>query len=179
MPEPFFIEDRRPTVDELEKFNLTAEQWRAALAQFQQGKMDLIRTAALARDRGISHRNPPFKVGCAVMGIEPNLDEGDYAVYYSSNFKPTPGEVRGNDKRCAERNALDGARGQAKLIVALVTVSKEVSTGDPTKAHDALHPCEDTIICNANDATEEIKTEERNLGDLLRLYADDLKPKER
>ena len=99
----------------------------------------------------------------------------------------------GENKLCAERNTLSGARGQAKVIVALVTVSKETDTGDPTKAQGVLPPCKDcrdmfrkylaegfmreeTIICNVNDAKKELKIEERTLKELLDLYSDDEAP---
>lgn len=151
----------------------------------------MIEAAAKSRDRGVSHRNPPFQVGCAIMGIEPNHPPNDPVLYYSSNFKPFPGETSGEEKRCAERNALDSTRGQAKVIVALVTVSRETNTGDTTEIRDTLHPCqdcrnmfrkllaegfmrEDTIICNINDSAGELKIEERTLKDLLTSYAGDI-----
>jgi hypothetical protein len=83
------------------------------------------------------------------------------------------------------------AQENAKVVVAILTISKEKNTGDPTKAVDALHPCkecrdmyrkmikngflkEDTIICSANDSNGEIVTEERTLKELLDLYNDDV-----
>jgi cytidine deaminase len=189
-----FIE-QRPTRAEIESFEITPERWQVALAYYKEHRDDLIKAAAFSRRHGFSHRTPPFKVGAAALAIEPGLEEGEYIVYQAYNFKPFPGEVKGNDKRCAERNALDFARSSAKVVAALVTVSNEVSTGDPTKAHDALHPCqecrgmlrklltegllrEDTVVCNANDSEikdgKGLKIEERTLKELLDLYHDDV-----
>lgn len=183
-----FKKDRRPTREELENFVVTQEHWDTALALYRRDRQWMIEAAAKSRDKATSYRG--FKVGASAMGIEPNLSPNEPVLYYSGNFKYSPGEVKGEDKRCAERNVLDAAKGRAKVIVALVAVSKETHTGDPIKAHDILHPCkdcrdmfrkhlaegfmrEDSIICNVNDAGKEIKIEERTLKDLLDLYSDD------
>lgn len=185
--------DRRPTAKELHDFVVTLETWNEARKNYQEDRDYFIKGAALLRETAVSHRPIPFKVGCLVLAIEPSVPGGKPSgayVYQASNFKPYPGERRGEDKRCAERNALDYARQYAKVVVAITTISKEVSTGDPTKAHDALHPCgdcrdmlrkllregflrDDTIITNANDSKEKIVFEERNLKELLDLYSDD------
>ena len=178
-----------PKKEEMKSFQVTQEHWASALQYYREHRDDLIKAAVFSRKNAISHRNPPFKVGCAVLGIEPDLPGGNYGVYQSYNFKPFNVPVAGDDKRCAERNALNLARRSAKVVAAIVTVSKETSTGDTTKAHDALHPCrecrdlfralldegflrEDTMICNANDGDGELKVEERTLRELLDLYAD-------
>ena len=179
-----------PTEREIADYIITPEQWSEALEYYRSHKNELIEAGKFSRKRAVSHRNPPFQVGCAVIAIEPQLQNVEYAVYQAYNFTPSPGEHHGENKRCAERNALDGARKSAKTIVAIVTTSKEVSTGDLTKAHDPLHPCsdcrdmlrrmladgflrEDSMICNANDSGKEIVSEEKRLNELLELYKDD------
>ncbi|MBI5220498.1 MAG: hypothetical protein HY978_01515 [Candidatus Liptonbacteria bacterium] len=179
-----------PSGKELAEFVVAPEQWQDALRYYHEHRSELIQAAAWSRRNAVSHRDPPFKVGCAAMGIEPDQAEGEYGVYQAYNFKPAPGETRDEDKRCAERNVLDAARRWAKVIVAIATISREISTGDPTKARRALHPCQDcrnvlrallqegfiradTIICNANDGGPEVLSEERTLQELLELYQDD------
>jgi len=180
----------RPTALEMERFEVTPELWQRALKAYREARTDLIRRAALARDQAVSYRG--FKIGCAAMGIEPPHYGGEerFIGYDGCNVKLSPAIVRGTDKRCAERNTLEAMKGWAKVINALVTVSKEANTGDEPRIHDVLHPCEDcrhlfrefleegfmredTILCNVNDAEEELKIEERTLRDLLDLYADD------
>src|SRR3989338_5055585 len=185
-----FKKDRRPTREELENFIVTEEYWDTALALYRRDRQWMIETAAKSRDKATSYRG--FKVGASAMGIEPNLSPNEPVLYYSGNFKYSPGEVKGEDKRCAERNVLDAAKGQAKVIVAVVIVSKETNTGDELGPHDVLHPCrdcremfrkylaegfmrEDTILCNVNDANPEIKMEERTLKEFLALYESDTK----
>ena len=146
----------------------------------------LIRTAAWTRDHAYSYRD--FKVGCVLMTIDPGVEPGEYRVYNAYNYKDAPGERFGNEKRCAERNVIEAAaQFGATDILAIVTVSKEKSTGDETLSHDALHPCrdcrdlmrmiitagkmtKDSIICNVNDANPELVIEERAVGDLLDAY---------
>jgi len=176
-----------PTRKNINEMIVNRKQWLEALWYFESHINELIKAAAFSRDNAVSHRQPPFKVGCAVMSIEPGLEEGEYAIYQSYNFKPEPAPVAGIEKRCAERSGLDVARQKAKVIVGLATISKELSTGDPTRACDALHPCqecltmlrnlleegflrEDSIICNANDSKAEIVIEKRTLKELLDLY---------
>ena len=183
-----FRKDRRPTSEELENFVVTPEYWNKAMELYRKDRQWMIDAAAKSRDKAYQYRG--FKVGASAMGIEPGLPPDEPVLYYSGNFKYSLGEVKGEDKRCAERNVLDAAKGRVKVIVALVTVSKEVHTGDPTKARDVLHPCRDcrdmfrkyleegfmrenTIMCGVNDAEGELKIEERTLKDLLDLYSDD------
>ena len=135
--------ERRPTENELRDFTVTPEQWAAALRYYQEHKNELIQAAAVFREKAVSHREPPFLVGAAAMVIEPNLPAGEYAIYEGYNFTPAPGTRQGREKRCAERNALEAAEMHAKLIVSITTISKEIHTGDPTQAHDALHPCKE------------------------------------
>jgi len=181
-----------PTRAEAEMFEVTPAMWSDAVEFYRDHRNELIAAAAQARDKAVSYREVPFKVGAAVLAIEAGQEAGDYVVYQAANFKPEPKPVSGREKRCAERNVLDAAQTHATVVAALVTVSTELSTGDATKAHDALHPCrdcrdmlrqllaegfvrDDTVVCNANDADKK-KTcyEERKLGDLLTLYEDDL-----
>ena len=183
------FKQRRPTPEELDSFVVSPERWNSALEIYRENRLAIIKGAALIRENAVSYRG--FKVGCVAVGIEPNTSENEVAVYTGYNVKRQPGEVRGENKHCAERNVLSAARGQAKVIVALVTVSKEVHTDDPTKAiHGVLHPCkdcrdmfreyltegfmrEDTILCNVNDSErEQLKIEERTPKELLDLYAD-------
>ena len=176
---------------EAKTFEVTPTAWNNAIEFYENHRNDLIGVAARSRDRAVSYREVPFRVGAVACVIEPGKEGGEYAVYQGANIKPAPKKVSGRDKRCAERNALDAAQTHATVVVALVTVSTELNTGDPTKAHDALHPCRDcrdmlrqllkekfvrneTIVCNANDANkEDVVYEERSLGDLLALYHDD------
>ena len=188
-----FKKDQRPTPAELENFVVTSEYWNRAVELYREdmgGIRWMMAEAAKSRDKATSYRG--FLVGASAMGIEPNFSPDEPVLYHSGNFKYSPGEVRGEDKRCAERNVLDAARGQAKVIVAVVIVSKETNTGDELGPHDVLHPCrdcremfrkylaegfmrEDTILCNVNDANPEIKMEERTLKELLALYESDTK----
>ncbi|MBI2355695.1 MAG: hypothetical protein HYV13_00630 [Candidatus Doudnabacteria bacterium] len=161
---------------------------------FLKYKAALIRAAAMAKRHGISHREPPFQVGAAAMSIEPGLPDGEYAVYTGYNFTPTPVKRRGRDKRCAERNVFEAALEKgATLIPAMVTVASEKHTGDKTRAHDALHPCQDCrdmmrelrdkgilpgdgIICSVNDSKEissgKFAEEQMSVDELLALYDD-------
>jgi len=168
---------------------------RESLVEYREYyKEKLIKGAARVRDKAISHRDPPFQVGCSLMTKEPGAAPDEYAVEFAHNFTLTPGKRVGQEKRCAERNAIEVAlNNDAYLIVAMVTVSKEVSTGDETKAHDALHPCRecrdmlrhlkmrgilrgDSIICNVNDSKKvdgKFPEEEKTVDELLNLYKDD------
>lgn len=186
------MEDRRPTQEEFDRFFITESEWQEALRVFHEVRHSLIPVAAGNRDHAESYRG--FKVGCVAFGIEPDPKTGGpkYLFYSGKNYKPYPKEQHGKDKLCAERIALAGMQGSAKVIVSLVTVSKEKSTGDPTKAHDVLHPCRDcrdmlrdalksgfarpdTIMCNVNDEEKELKIEERTLEELLALYEEDFR----
>ncbi len=162
-------------------------------------KKAMIQAAARNRDNAHSHRPKPFKVGCTMMTIDGGNLPGDYSVYSAYNFTPDATKRRGWEKTCAESNAMWAALEHgASLIVAIVTVSKELSTGDDSKAHDALHPCrdcrdkirqllgmgilrKDSIVLNVNDSDnseDELMVhkwaeEERTVEQLLELYKDD------
>ena len=183
--------EKRKKHREIQKFIVTRERWDEALHYYYENKDALIKAAIDARGNGVSHRNPPFQVGCAVLGIEPNGKENKYGVYKAYNFKVEPGPRSGKDKRCAERGGLEIAEKNAKVVAAVVIASKETNTGDPTKASNTLHPCQDcrmmyrhllkkgflrenTIICGVNDSNHEIISEESTLKALLDLYPDDL-----
>jgi cytidine deaminase len=165
-------------------------------------KQDLIAQAAEARDWAVSHRQPMFQVGCSIMTKpgDPREPENDYRVFTGYNYKPKPGPpVKGSQKRCAERRAVEQAIDNGtELIVAMVTVSRETSTGDATHAHDALHPCADcrammrallekgilradSIMCNVNDSKKDKDgkwvEEERTVEKLLALYEDEILPR--
>lgn len=184
-----FIESR-PSNQELSGFEVTPERWQKAVEHYKIHKLDMVKAAVFSKRNAVSHRNPPFKVGSSAMGIEPNQPDGEYAVYQGYNFTPTPGARKGAEKRCAERNVLDVAKNRAKVVVALLTVSKEIHTGDATKSHGVLHPCkecrmmlrnllqqgllrEDSIMCHANDSSPKIVFEETTLKELLQRYSDD------
>ncbi len=158
-------------------------------------KTDMIQAAALDRELAISYRNPPFKVGAAIMSKEPNQGPGQYSIYSGHNETPTKAFREGVAKRCAEKQALEQALAhQTNMVVAIVSVSKEISTGDSSQAHDALHPCgecrkmirqmkaegllsDESIICNVNDSRlgpdGQWAQEERTVKDLLELYKDE------
>ena len=137
----------------------TAEERRA---EFEKMHFELLKAARLVWEKGVSYRG--FKVGCAVLAWHPK--EG-WLVYTAHNFKPVPREERGEDKRCAERNALGAAQNDGcEKIVAIVTVSDQRSTSDDSDTpHGVLHACKDcrdlfkelpiidgdTILYNAND----------------------------
>ena len=180
--------EMRPTRQEIDGFVITPEKWKEALSFYHEHKNELVQAAIFNRKNAVSYRG--FKVGCAVAGIGPRMRDGEYGVWQGYNFKPQPGFVEGENKRCAERNVLDGAQTDLKAVFAITTVSKESSTGDPTHGCDVLHPCkdcrvmfkdlikkgflrEDTIVLSANDSKKEIVTEEKTLKELLDLYQDD------
>lgn len=181
--------ETKPTREQIEAFVITPEKWEGGLKFASAHIGPLITAAAFNRDNAISYRE--FKVGCAVVGIRPQMPNEEYVVWQGYNFKPQPGYQEGKDERCAERNVLDAAQSELKVICALATFSKESSTGDPTKAHDVLHPCkdcramfrqllqigflrEDTLIVNANDSGKQIIFKEMTLKELLELYKDDV-----
>lgn len=190
MTEEFPIE-LPPSAKEMADYTVTRKEWEDALRYYDEHRKELIEAAAASRKNAVSHRDPPFEVGCAAMGMGPGAPKGEYIVGFGHNFTPSPQLRRGGQKRCAERNASEGMRRDAKIIVAVVTVSKETVTGDPTKALGTLHPCkecrdmyreylregfvrEGTIICTVNDSGKKMIVEEITLGDLLEIYKDDL-----
>lgn len=157
------------------------------------GKQVLMRVAAFQRDHGLSHRNPPFLVGCVLLFKQ--AFTGEYGIWQTHNRTPEPGEKRGGEKWCAERSAVMAALNDGcDSIVAIVTVSKEVTTGDEVnKSPNVLHPCREcrdmmrelkkkgilrgeSIIVNANDSKlvdGKWAEEERTVDELLDLYQDD------
>ena len=123
-------------------------------------------------------------------------EPGGYMVYFGQNYKPQPRPERGREKRCAERNTIEGAlANDCKAIVAIVTVSKEQTTGEGREVHDVLHPCrdcrdllrdlikqgkvrDDSMVLNARDVEKpdgsvEWITKEQTVRDLLNLYPGD------
>lgn len=187
-----------PNPSEQEEFTVTPEMMEAALKYYREHHKYLEEAAATAREDAVSHRG--CKVGCCLMAIHPQgAKQGEYAIYTGYNVTPEPNlNRRGKDKRCAERNVLERAIGDGcKFVPALVTVSNFVDTGDPSKAHDCLHPCKDcrdllrelvdkgvlsreSMFCSANDAANgqdgklTWRIEEMTVGQLLDLYHDDL-----
>ena len=183
--------NKRERYREIQKFVVTPKMWKEALNYYHEHTSELINKAIVARDGAVSHRDPPFQVGCAVLGIEPNGKENRYGIYPAYNFKIEPGPKTGRQKRCAERGGLEMAQEHVKVVVAIVIASRETSTGDPTKASLTLHPCkdcrmmyrdmlkrgfikEDTILCGINDSNHEIITKERTVKELLDLYPEDI-----
>lgn len=168
---------------------VSQEEMNTHLAYYREHRDQLIQAAIITSKNGLSHRKIPFQVGCSLLTAGKDSKPDEYPVYFAYNFKPAPGEVKGWDKRCAERNAIQSAlEHKTAAIIAIVTASTETSTGDPTKAHDALHPCEecqklfkellqngvlrkDSIVCNANYSDpSNIKIEENTVEKLLELY---------
>ena len=162
--------------------------------EYEKRREELVELAKQGRDSAISYRN--FKVGCAVMAK--SKDGRGYVMHNAGNLKFTPGSPKGDDKRCAERNALDSILEEdVSEIMAIVTVSREtgVEAGEHPE-HEALHPCggcrnmlrdlvkqgvikDSTIIYNVNDdaipeADIDMIGEERTVGALLDEYKDDL-----
>jgi hypothetical protein len=183
--------EMRPTKKDLDNLQITPELWARAQTDFEDDIDFFIKAAQIHRDRGVSHRTPPFLVGAVAVGIEPNQPEGHFGTYQAANFTPTPGQRTGDDKMCAESNALNAGLGWSKVIVGLITLSRETHTGDPTQAHDVLHPClecrkkfrkfieegymrNDTLLYSVNDADpNNIKKERKILKEILDLYKDD------
>jgi cytidine deaminase len=185
------IKERFRKIDEL---MVAPEIWEKALKYFHHRRDYFIEMARHVRNKGVSHRRPhPFQVGCVALGIEPDSIKGvKYEPHEMYNFKVQPGPRTGRYKRCAERGALEIARNFSKVIAAIITVSTETNTGDPSKTEGrVLHPCfdcrnmyrgllrggfirEDTIICMVNDANDQTVIEETTVGKLLSIYQDDL-----
>lgn len=160
------------------------------LADYEGKRDELIEAAADDRDRAVSYRN--FKVGSVLLSKDPNQAPGEYSIYSGHNYKPEPGHQEGVTKRCAEKQALEQALARhTEQIVAIISVSDQISTGDSSNAHDALHPCgdcrkmirqmlteglinENGIICNVNDSRTGLDgkwvREERTVRELLNLY---------
>jgi len=178
----------RPTRGQIENFSISPKMWAKALQYCDEHKEELVRAAAFSQRHAVSHR--AFQVGCAAIGLGPNLEEGEYIVRQAYNFTPTPKFRKGSEKRCAERNALEAAQSDCKAVLGIATSSRGVYTGDSTKAHNALHPCrdcrdyyrdllrrgflrEDTRILSGNNSGEETLIETRTLKELLNLYLDD------
>ena|GEM_PF-2370914 len=180
-----------PTREEIEDFIITPESWQNALRYYHEHRSELIADAAEQLKNAVSHRSPPFQVGSVAVSIGPDLEMNpEYKKWKGYNLKLKPGEVKGAQKKCAERNALEEAEFYSKAVFALVTVSKESTTGDSAKGQGVLHPCmdcrvmfrdllkqgflkEDTIILNVNNSKDPVVTEERTLKELLELYNDD------
>ena len=171
---------------------ISQEEMDRHLQQYREHRVELIFAAMRSRDK-IAHSHRGFKVGCALLTHDPKNPE-DYPVALSGNLTPYPAERNGWDKDCAERNTVREALKNDSFIVAFVTVSKEISTGDEEGKHDAPHPCKecrkmfrellvknllrpDSIVCNVNDKEVdtggELKIEERTVKQLLDLYLDD------
>lgn len=181
-----------PTPEEIENFVVTSEMWEQALEHYRNNRSNIIQSAIDARKKAVSHRN--FFVGCSVLGIEPGHGSAKYGIYKGHNFTLKPGEIEpntGQNKRCAERGAVEIAQTRANAITAVVIISKETNTGDGNKSHNALLPCkecrmmyremlkkgvmrEDTVICSVNDANSEQIIEERTLKELFDLYPEDV-----
>lgn len=79
------------------------------LNYYKEHKKQLILAAAMASENGYSYRKVPFKVGCSLLTVGKDSKPDEYPVYFAYNFKPEPGDVKGWDKRCAERNAIQSA----------------------------------------------------------------------
>ena len=180
-------------IPEAVRENAMTEHLRAYHERYRDA---LIEMAASARDKAVSHREKPFQVGSAVLTVDQTPGKHpEYEMYASHNWTPTPGKRLDSDKRCAERNVLDGAllTDSKSLVVAITTVSRETSTGDET-THDVLHPCQecrtllrqliaqgnlrqDSVICSVNDATATdqvpIVIEEKTIREVLDLYPED------
>lgn len=176
---------------------ISPEEIAEALEFYRQNRDALIRSAALCRDKAHSYREIPFKVGCALLAVCPDLPKGEYNVFQAYNFTPSKKDRKGWEKRCAERNAVHAAiERNTKFIAALVTVSKESDTGDGNKSeNDVLHLCrecrdmvrelhekgilrDESMICNVNDANDSnarrsLVIEERTTKEYLELYKDD------
>jgi|SRR3989344_438378 len=173
-------------------------EWAGHIQHYYEQKPGMVVAAALSRNVGVSHRKPPFLVGCSMMAYGSETGAGEYHLEFGWNETRLPAEQRGErksiEKRCAERQAMEKIfEHKAPTVVAIVTVSKETHTGDPMKSHDALHPCREcrdmyrellakgivrsgTIICSVNNAEPrkgKYPEEEMTMDELLKLYHDD------
>lgn len=175
-------EIRKPTPEEIERY----------VADYELKRDELIDAAAKDRDQAVSYRN--FKVGASVLSRNPGQKTGEYSIYSGHNYKPKEEFQEGVAKRCGEKQALEKALANlTEQVVAIVSVSDRISTGDSTRAHDALHPCsecrkmirqmlkeglisEQGIVCNVNDSRQgpdgKWAREERTVAELLNIYAD-------
>jgi hypothetical protein len=188
--------DKRPPAEELKNFVVTQEMWDNALKFCDENMIELLKEAERWQPRGVSHRDPPFQVGCAVIGMGPlprRMEDYDYIVWNSNNLTPVKRDppAKGEEKRCAERNALDAAKVDCKVVFGIATSSIETSTGDPSKGERTLHPCldcrnyfrellkegfirEDTRVFYGNNRGEKAKVDAGTVGEFLELYKDDL-----
>ena len=169
------------------------ENFINGLEYFKTHRDALIAGAKFTEPNGVSYRPVPFKVSCLLLAEKPGLQPGEYAMYNTYNFKPIQREEHGSKKRCAERNAIEGAiNNGCRKIIGLVTYSKQKTTGDENKSDRVLHCCKDcrlfikelihkglmekdSLICNAGPADAENPEggdvyEERTAAELLSLY---------
>ncbi len=169
---------RRHGVSELPR----SEDAERYYADYLAHKEHLIITASRIRDEAISYRG--FHVGCALLAKVPDGKSVDYTIHFGFNFKPS----KESTKHCAERSAFESAIGDGSpRIVAIVTVSRETSTGDPSQSHSVLHPCDvcremlsdyrergilsgDSVICCVNDGEGTAAEEECTVDQLLSRY---------
>ncbi|MDP1884619.1 MAG: hypothetical protein Q8L10_04595 [Candidatus Moranbacteria bacterium] len=162
------------------------------LEYYRECRKSMIVGAAMNRDHAVSWRPEQFKVGCTALTLDADLPDDQPAIHPGANYKPT----KESKTRCAEKHAVEGAiLYNTKLIIAITIVSKESTTGDPSKSCGALHPClecrrmyrdllkkgilrEDSIICSANDSELDEEgmpsvIQEMSVKELLDLYKDD------
>ena len=177
----------------IRKFDFTPEMMEEHLTYFWLHKSEFIAKAMTERDRGISHRTPPFRVGCSAMAVGPHHQHGTYAMYWDHNETPVPAQRIAENKRCAERKTVERVLiNECDVIIVLITVSREKSTGDEDE-HDVLHPCREcrdmfrellsygilrpnSLLVNVNDAdANSIVEKEMTVEELLKSYEDDLK----
>lgn len=162
------------------------------LEYYRECKRAMIIGATMNRDYAVSWRPEPFQVGCTALTLDADLPDDQPAIHPGANYKPT----KESKTRCAEKHAIEGAiLYNTKLIIAIVIVSKETTTGDPSQSCGALHPClecrkmyrdllkkgilrEDSIICIANDSKLDENgmpsiIQEMTVKELLELFKDD------
>ncbi len=148
---------------------------------------ELVRAAKFAcENAAFSYRN--FHVGAAVLGW--SAARGTYDIGVAGNLKEREKSEVGDDKRCAERGAIDHmlAKAPDAKIVGIVVVSKEVGTTPGSDLHTkTLHCCEQcrsmleekkcvnkqAPILTVNHRGDEDMTEEMTVQDMLDLYDKD------
>lgn len=173
--------------------HLSPEAIEASLKWLDYYRQSLVSTAASARNRGVSWRPKPFKIGCSLLAVSGNPDLAEPQLYTSANYKPQGGEWDWPERRCGEMSTVYQAlKDQCKFIPAIVTVTNERSTGESgTENHDIVHPCvkcremfkdlmqtgvisPKTRIYNVRDdgSGKVLKDKEMTIGELLQKYED-------
>jgi cytidine deaminase len=181
-------------LQEIEKTGeeLPEDAIEVALKSVEAYQPALIVAAASARGRGVSWRPQPFRIGCAILALNKDLDLSELQMFTGANYKPNQGEQHEwPERKCSEMVAIEEAlKAGVKFIPAIVTVSSEKSTLEfGTEMHDVVHPCKrcrdffkelikrgimspktKLVSIRDNGIGKVEQKEERGLNELLELY---------